>query len=131
MFERLIVKAPGSEEQLLGAGMRPAGPSRGRVPVGKQRETTMNWNWFRLDWAHFRDDVRDNWRKLTDEDLTRIAGRRGQLIGRLQARYGFVKAEAEREAEDWMRAQAARPQRRGGPAAWRGASHRFGATYSW
>jgi uncharacterized protein YjbJ (UPF0337 family) len=101
------------------------------LPIRKQRETTMNWNWLRLDWAHFKDEVRDNWRKLTDEDLARIAGRRAQLIGRLQARYGFAKAEAEREAETWMRAQAARPQRRGGPAAWRGASHRFGATYSW
>jgi uncharacterized protein YjbJ (UPF0337 family) len=91
----------------------------------------MNWNWFRLYWMHFKDEVRDKWRQLTDEDLTRIAGRRAQLIGRLQARYGFAKAEAEREAEAWMRAQATRRHRRGGPAAWRGASHRFGATYSW
>lgn len=87
----------------------------------------MNWNWFWLDWVRLKDEVRDNWRNLTDEDLTRIAGRRGELIGRLQARYGFAKADAEREAEAWLRAQ----QRRGGPAAWRGASHRFGATYSW
>lgn len=91
----------------------------------------MNCNWFRLDWMHVKDEVRDNWRKLTDEDLTRIAGRRPELIDRLQVRYGFAKAEAEREAEAWMRAQAARRQRRGGPAAWRGFSHRFGATYSW
>lgn len=91
----------------------------------------MNWNWFRLDWVHFKADVRDNWHKLTDDDLTRIAGRRTELISRLQARYGFAKADAERDAEAWMRA-ASRRQRRGGPAAWRGAtSHRFGATYSW
>jgi uncharacterized protein YjbJ (UPF0337 family) len=92
----------------------------------------MNWNWFRLDWVHFfKAEVRDNWHKLTDEDLTRIAGRRTALISRLEARYGFAKAEAEREAEAWMRAQAVRHQRRGGPAAWRGASYRFGSTYSW
>jgi uncharacterized protein YjbJ (UPF0337 family) len=89
----------------------------------------MNWNWFRLDWVHLKDEVRENWLKLTEEDVTRIGGRRTELIGRLQARYGFAKAEAEREAEAW--AQAARRQRRGGPAAWRGASHRFGSTYSW
>jgi uncharacterized protein YjbJ (UPF0337 family) len=87
----------------------------------------MDWNWFRLDWVHLKDEVRDNWRKLTDEDLTRIGGRRTELIGRLQARYGFAKAEAECEAEAWMRTH----HRRGGPAAWRGASHRFGSTYSW
>ncbi len=91
----------------------------------------MNWNWFRLDWLRFKDEVRDKWCKLTDEDLTRIAGRRTELISRLQASYGFAKGEAEREVEAWMQAQAARYLRRGGPAAWRGASRRFGSTYSW
>ena len=43
--------------------------------------------------------------KLTDEDVTRIGGRRKELAGRLQARYGFAKAEAEREIEAWMKAQ--------------------------
>lgn len=86
----------------------------------------MNWNWFRLDWV-----VRDNCRKLSDEALTRVAGRRSRLIDRLQGRYGFAKGGAEREAEALMQEHATRPQRRGGPAAWRGASRRFGSTYSW
>src|SRR5215475_8764870 len=81
---------------------------RQRAHPQAKEETTMNWNWFRLDWMHFKDEVRDKWRKLTDEDLTRIAGRRAQLIGRLQARYGFAKADAEREAGAWMQTQAAR-----------------------
>ena len=65
----------------------------------------MNWDRLHLDWMYFKNKVRDNWTRLTDEDVTRIGGRREQLIGRLQARYGFAKAEAEREAEAWMRAQ--------------------------
>jgi uncharacterized protein YjbJ (UPF0337 family) len=65
----------------------------------------MNWNQIQLDWTQFKGKVRDNWIKLTDEDLTRIAGRRTELIGRLQARYGFAKGEAEREIEAWVRAQ--------------------------
>jgi uncharacterized protein YjbJ (UPF0337 family) len=65
----------------------------------------MKWDRIQFDWMHFKDKVRDNWDKLTDEDLTRIGGRRAELIGRLQARYGFAKAEAEREAEAWIRAQ--------------------------
>jgi uncharacterized protein YjbJ (UPF0337 family) len=64
----------------------------------------MNWDRVQFDWMHFKDKVRDNWRKLTDEDLTRIGGRRAELIDRLQARYGFAKAKAEREAEAWIRA---------------------------
>jgi uncharacterized protein YjbJ (UPF0337 family) len=65
----------------------------------------MTWDRFQFDWMHFKDKVRDNWRELTDEDLTRIGGRRAELIGRLQARYGFAKTEAERKADAWIRAQ--------------------------
>jgi len=55
--------------------------------------------------VHFKGRVRENWVKLTDEDLTRIGGRREELIRRLRARYGFAQAEAEREVEAWMKAQ--------------------------
>jgi uncharacterized protein YjbJ (UPF0337 family) len=65
----------------------------------------MNWDRIQLDWMHFKDNLRGNWAKLTDEDVTRIGGRRDQLVGRLQARYGFARIEAEREADAWMRSQ--------------------------
>jgi uncharacterized protein YjbJ (UPF0337 family) len=65
----------------------------------------MNWGQIEVNWMLFKDKVRSNWKQLTDEDVTRIAGRRSELRGRLQARYGFAKAEAEREIEAWMRSQ--------------------------
>ena len=65
----------------------------------------MNWDQIEVNWTQFKGKVRNNWVKLTDEDVTRIAGRREELIGRLRARYGFAKAEAEREVEAWVRAQ--------------------------
>jgi len=65
----------------------------------------MNWDQIQIDWVQFKGKVRSNWIKLTDEDLTRIGGRRYELVRRLQARYGFAKAEAEREIEAWMKAQ--------------------------
>jgi uncharacterized protein YjbJ (UPF0337 family) len=65
----------------------------------------MNWDQIEVNWTLFKGKVRDNWVKLTDEDITRIAGRRSELAGRLRARYGFAKAEAEREIEAWMKAQ--------------------------
>jgi len=65
----------------------------------------MNWDQIQVNWMMFKDKVRNNWVKLTDEDLTRIGGRRGELVGRLRARYGFAKAEAEREIEAWLRSQ--------------------------
>jgi uncharacterized protein YjbJ (UPF0337 family) len=69
------------------------------------RETPMNWDQIQGDWMQFKGKVRMNWVKLTDEDLTRVGGRREELVRRLQARYGFAKAEAEREIDAWMRTQ--------------------------
>jgi len=65
----------------------------------------MNWDRIELDWLFFKDKLRRNWAKLTDEDITRINGRRDELVARLQERYGFARAEAEREISAWMRAQ--------------------------
>ncbi len=61
----------------------------------------MTWDQIESNWLHFKDRLRHNWAKLTDEDVTRIGGRRKELACRLQARYGFAKAEAEREIEAW------------------------------
>jgi uncharacterized protein YjbJ (UPF0337 family) len=71
----------------------------------RTRRQSMNWDQIQVNWMEFKGKVRGNWAKLTDEDLTRIGGRRDELRGRLQARYGFAKAEAEREIEAWIKAQ--------------------------
>ena len=65
----------------------------------------MNWDQIEVDWMQFKGKISQNWVKLTDEDLTRIGGRRKVLASRLQARYGFGKHEAEREIEAWVRTQ--------------------------
>ena len=40
---------------------------------------------------------------MTDDDLNIIAGKRDQLAGKLQERYGWQKAQAERELDDFAR----------------------------
>jgi uncharacterized protein YjbJ (UPF0337 family) len=77
---------------------------RRRLSAFKRRQS-MNWDQIQVNWMHFKDKIANNWAKLTDEDLTRICGRRNELVGRLQARYGFAKTEAEREIEAWTKAQ--------------------------
>jgi uncharacterized protein YjbJ (UPF0337 family) len=69
------------------------------------QETTMNWDRIEGNWLQFKDKLRQNWVKLTDEDITRVNGRRDELAARLQERYGFAKAEAEREIAAWVRSQ--------------------------
>jgi len=65
----------------------------------------MNWDQVEGNWLVYKGRLRENWVKLNDEDITRINGRREELIARLQFRYGFAKAEADREIAAWLRAQ--------------------------
>jgi uncharacterized protein YjbJ (UPF0337 family) len=67
----------------------------------------MTWDQVQSDWMQLKGKLRENWAMLTDDDVMRIDGRHGELIGRLQARYGFAKAEAEREIEAWLKSQKA------------------------
>ena len=41
------------------------------------------------------------WGKLTDDDMTIIEGKRDQLVGKIQERYGYQKDQAEKEVVDW------------------------------
>jgi uncharacterized protein YjbJ (UPF0337 family) len=63
----------------------------------------MDWNRVEGDWKQSKGSVKERWGKLTDDDLTVIRGRRDQLEGKLQERYGYAKDRARREIEDWYR----------------------------
>jgi uncharacterized protein YjbJ (UPF0337 family) len=63
----------------------------------------MNWDELQGNWTQFKGAVREKWGELTDDDLDRIAGNREQLVGRLQERYGIMREEAERNADDFVR----------------------------
>jgi uncharacterized protein YjbJ (UPF0337 family) len=56
----------------------------------------MNWDQVAGDWKQFTGQVKEKWGKLTDNDLTTIAGKRDQLAGLLQQRYGYAKDQVEK-----------------------------------
>ena len=62
----------------------------------------MNWDQIEGNWMKAKGKLRQQWGKLTDDDLARISGKREELAGRLQQRYGYAKEQADREIEDWM-----------------------------
>lgn len=57
-----------------------------------------------------KGSARQQWGKLTDDDLDMIAGNREMLVGKLQERYGYAKEEAQRRADEWMSASATEPE---------------------
>jgi uncharacterized protein YjbJ (UPF0337 family) len=54
-------------------------------------------------WKRVKGKVREQWGQLTDDDLDVIAGRRDQLLGRIQQRHGVARDEAEKQVADWER----------------------------
>ncbi|MGH7935472.1 MAG: CsbD family protein [Chthoniobacterales bacterium] len=64
----------------------------------------MNWDQVEGKWKQSKGKFREKWGKLTDDDLTVISGKRDQLVGRLQERYGIAKEEAERQADAFVQA---------------------------
>ncbi|WP_279027121.1 MULTISPECIES: CsbD family protein [Gibbsiella] len=53
------------------------------------------------NWKQFRGKIKEQWGKLTDDDMTIIEGKREQLVGKIQERYGYQKEQAEKEVKSW------------------------------
>ena len=64
----------------------------------------MVWDQVAGNWKQFKGQVKDKWGKLTDDDLTMIAGKRDQLAGLLQQKYGYAKDQAEKELDEFSHA---------------------------
>jgi uncharacterized protein YjbJ (UPF0337 family) len=66
----------------------------------------MNWDQIQGNWKQFAGQVKAKWGKLTDDDLTLIAGKKDQLVGIIQERYGIQKEEAEKQLNDFYKSHS-------------------------
>ncbi len=65
----------------------------------------MDWDRIEGNWKQAKGRVKEQWGKLTDDDLDTIAGQREQLEGKLQQSYGYAKDKARSEIDTWLSAQ--------------------------
>ena len=63
----------------------------------------MNWQQIEGKWNQVKGQARQQWARLTDDDLVNIHGKREELLGKIQERYGFAKEEAERQLDSWVK----------------------------
>ena len=63
----------------------------------------MNWDQIAGNWKQFTGKVKEKWGKLTNNDVTTIAGKRDQLAGSLQHHYGITKEQAEKDADEFVK----------------------------
>ncbi|MGR3270082.1 CsbD family protein [Thalassococcus profundi] len=61
----------------------------------------MNWDTIEGKWTQLTGSVREQWGKLTDDDIAEAKGNRDQLIGKIQEKYGIAREEAEKEVDQW------------------------------
>jgi uncharacterized protein YjbJ (UPF0337 family) len=66
-----------------------------------ERSEAMNWDQIKGSWKQIKGKARQKWGKLTDQDLEQIAGKKDELVGRLQKAYGYQKEQAEKEADEF------------------------------
>src|SRR5271156_1993519 len=69
------------------------------------KEAAMDWNRVEGNWKQMRGAVKQQWGKLTDDDLTQIDGSREKLEGIIQERYGIAKDETRKQIDAWSQNQ--------------------------
>ncbi|WP_445681756.1 CsbD family protein [Radicibacter daui] len=62
----------------------------------------MNWDQIEGNWKEFKGSIQAQWGKLTDDDFDVIRGRRTELAGTIQKRYGIAREEADRQVDLWL-----------------------------
>ncbi|MEO8485702.1 MAG: CsbD family protein [Betaproteobacteria bacterium] len=63
----------------------------------------MNWDRVEGNWKQFKGKVKEQWGRLTDDDLDIIGGKKDQLAGKIQESYGVSKDEATTQIDRWAR----------------------------
>ena len=63
------------------------------------------WEKIKGSWTQTKGAVKEQWGKLTDDDLMEIQGRRDQLVGKIQTRYGISQEQAEAQVSGWEHKQ--------------------------
>ncbi|MDR3747082.1 MAG: CsbD family protein [Acidobacteriota bacterium] len=61
----------------------------------------MNWEQVEDRWKQLMGSAKENWSKISDDDLQQISGKREQLVVKIQETYGTTRREAEKQVWDW------------------------------
>lgn len=68
----------------------------------------MNEDILKGQWKQLQGRVKQQWGKLTDDDLTLIKGDRDVLLGKIQEHYGRTRDEAMKDVDRWLQAEGVR-----------------------
>ena len=61
----------------------------------------MNTDRMAGNWKQVKGKIKEQWGKLTDDEIDQLEGHTEQLAGKLQERYGLAQEEAEKQAKEF------------------------------
>jgi uncharacterized protein YjbJ (UPF0337 family) len=99
----ILARPSSASYEAAAPGTSPALPAFSLHLIFIKGENAMNWDRVEGNWKEIKGKVHQQWGKLTNDDLEVIHGKRIELTGRLQQRYGIAKDEAERQIDDWLK----------------------------
>ena len=85
----------------LAANAQTESTSRSTTDTVSQPDFHQMWEKIKGSWTQTKGAVKEQWGKLTDDDLMEIQGRREKLVGKIQARYGISHEQAEAQVNGW------------------------------
>ncbi len=62
----------------------------------------MNWDRIEGQWKQIKGRAQAKWGDITDDEWQEAAGRREEMVGLIQKKYGRARDEAERELDSWV-----------------------------
>jgi uncharacterized protein YjbJ (UPF0337 family) len=68
-----------------------------------KRSESMNSDQMQGKWKQIKGIAKERWGKLTDDDWAAIDGKKDQLVGKIQERYGITREAAEKQADEWSK----------------------------
>ena len=74
-------------------------------PSKTQKVRLMNKDIFEGKWTQLKGSAREQWGKLTDNDVEEVKGNYEQFVGKVQERYGVAREEAEKQVDEWTASQ--------------------------
>jgi len=62
----------------------------------------MNLDQLKGSWTQVKGKVKEEWGKLTDDELNWVEGNQDRLIGKIQEKYGKSKEEAQKDVDRFL-----------------------------
>ena len=63
----------------------------------------MNKDQIQGHWNEAKGKIKQTWGNLTDNDVTKLTGKRDEIEGLLQQKYGYEKEKAKKEVDNFIR----------------------------